>query len=282
MNNSLSNPQPVKGFVFWTPPKQRQRWGDPDCLPHINWGDLFFDLFYVAAAYNLAYVLYNSPSAEGFLFFTGLFGPILLEWFQRTLFDARFLWGDDPFHRAFEVLHLCALSFAVVHIRPVSSMIDPTQPDMLYFSTGAVCLACMNIYRSLEVIFSVVGEDAAKHGEKRWLIGFTFQLAFYLGALVKSGIAHFGGGEHTVNYDYGNRRLDITNACSRILNPVPERDLAEGPVEKDRIPIILLLCGWSISMTFVVIRAYFVEQPNGEHKKFNVPMNVGTLHRDDI
>lgn len=48
VSNSLSFPQPVRRVVFWTPPKQRQRWGDADVLPHINWGDLFFDLFYVA------------------------------------------------------------------------------------------------------------------------------------------------------------------------------------------------------------------------------------------
>jgi hypothetical protein len=34
-------------------PVQHQQWDDNQVLPHINWGDLFFDLFYVAAAYNL-------------------------------------------------------------------------------------------------------------------------------------------------------------------------------------------------------------------------------------
>ncbi len=48
MSNSLSFPKPVRRVVFWTRPKQRQKWGDDDVLPHINWGDLFFDLFYVA------------------------------------------------------------------------------------------------------------------------------------------------------------------------------------------------------------------------------------------
>lgn len=38
---------------FYRPPLQRHRWHEEICLPHINWGDLFFDLFYVGAAYNL-------------------------------------------------------------------------------------------------------------------------------------------------------------------------------------------------------------------------------------
>jgi hypothetical protein len=34
---------------FRQPPKQRQKWGDTQILPHVNWGDLFFDLFYVVS-----------------------------------------------------------------------------------------------------------------------------------------------------------------------------------------------------------------------------------------
>jgi hypothetical protein len=38
---------------FYSPPVQRQRYGDDTVLPHVGWGDLFFDLFYVGAAFNL-------------------------------------------------------------------------------------------------------------------------------------------------------------------------------------------------------------------------------------
>jgi len=52
VSNSLSFPKPVARLVFWTRPKQRQRWGDVDSHCHINWGDLFFDLFYVACEWT--------------------------------------------------------------------------------------------------------------------------------------------------------------------------------------------------------------------------------------
>ncbi len=245
----------------------------------------FFSCFLLtsaaAAAYNLSYVLYYSPSAEGFLYFIGTFGPILLEWFQRTSFDSRFLWGDDPFHRGFELVHLCALSLAVVHIRPVSAMSDPTRPEMFEFTLGIVCLAVLNMYRSLEVVVAVDGEEATKLGEQKWLVGFFIQLAFYLAAAVKSGIAYLGSKDGDDYDDYGHRRLEsLTNACSRILNLPSDRDLAEVTVEKDHVPIILCLCGWSISLALVVIRAYLFEKKDGEHKKFNVPMNIGTLTTD--
>lgn len=42
-----------KNAAWYLPPVQRQRWCDDQILPHVNWGDLFFDLFYVGAAYNL-------------------------------------------------------------------------------------------------------------------------------------------------------------------------------------------------------------------------------------
>jgi len=38
---------------WYNPPIQRQRWDEDQVLPHVNWGDIFFDLFYVGAAFNL-------------------------------------------------------------------------------------------------------------------------------------------------------------------------------------------------------------------------------------
>ena len=43
----------ILGTLWYDPPIQRQRWDEEQFLPHVNWGDLFFDLFYVGAAINL-------------------------------------------------------------------------------------------------------------------------------------------------------------------------------------------------------------------------------------
>jgi hypothetical protein len=40
---------PEKLMPLFTPPKQRQRWGDNQVHPHTDWGCVFFDLFFVAA-----------------------------------------------------------------------------------------------------------------------------------------------------------------------------------------------------------------------------------------
>lgn len=34
---------------WYAPPIQRQRWNEDHVLPHVDWGDLFYDLFYVGA-----------------------------------------------------------------------------------------------------------------------------------------------------------------------------------------------------------------------------------------
>ena len=46
---------------FRKPPIQRQRWGDTQVLPHVNWGDIFFDLFYVVSC-EAAMQLYSENS----------------------------------------------------------------------------------------------------------------------------------------------------------------------------------------------------------------------------
>jgi hypothetical protein len=44
-HRSLSDQMP-----WYTPPIQRQRWGEEQLPHHTEWGDIFFDLFYVASA----------------------------------------------------------------------------------------------------------------------------------------------------------------------------------------------------------------------------------------
>ena len=41
--------QTKKMMPLFSRPKQRQRWGDNQAHPHTDWGDIFFDLFFVAA-----------------------------------------------------------------------------------------------------------------------------------------------------------------------------------------------------------------------------------------
>lgn len=61
----------------FAPPRQRQKWGDTQILPRTNWGDIFFDLFYVGAAYNAGNIIVASPTGMGLLYFLGAFVPLV-------------------------------------------------------------------------------------------------------------------------------------------------------------------------------------------------------------
>ena len=52
-NENVTDQKHHGSTPFYLPPIQRQRWCEDQILPHVNWGDLFFDLFYVGAAFNL-------------------------------------------------------------------------------------------------------------------------------------------------------------------------------------------------------------------------------------
>ena len=78
------NKQLVSKPSWYSPPAQRIRWGGDQCLQHVDWGDLFFDLFYVAAVYNLG-VLGLSGFTTGehlrsAIYFLGSLGPLLSCW----------------------------------------------------------------------------------------------------------------------------------------------------------------------------------------------------------
>ena len=119
---------------WYQAPVQLQRWGDTQILPHVNWGDLFFDLFYVGAAYNLGNLLRNERTLRGVLYFSTLFLNVTSIWFDKLMFDARFNVGNDLFHRGVEVLQLAALATAIVHINSVAEMSDTKEnPDMFVF-----------------------------------------------------------------------------------------------------------------------------------------------------
>jgi hypothetical protein len=105
----------------------------------VNWGDLFFDLFYVAAAYNVGNIIKYSPTSQGFLYFVGCFWAVMYMWLDKMHYDARFYTHDDIYHRLFEVAVLVVLATAVLHIRPVEFLSSPS----VFVDMFAYCLACV-------------------------------------------------------------------------------------------------------------------------------------------
>ena len=74
---------------LFSPPRQRQKWGSDQILPHVNWGDLFFRP--VLRCRILQPGKYPGerlyPSPLGVLYFLGRFFPVLYFWFSKMMYD---------------------------------------------------------------------------------------------------------------------------------------------------------------------------------------------------
>jgi len=233
----------------WSPPKQRQRWGETHILPISAWGQIFFDLFYVGGAYNLGNVLKSSKDVRGILYFCGAGFPVMMMWFDKMHFDARFTTrpGHDSVHRIVEVLQLCCVATALSRIRSVDTLSNSCEhTDMFQFSLSLFLNSMINISRYIEVALFVVGDPVAKVAAKRDIRWRIVPTLFFLGAACESGIFLY-----TENAE-----------C----------------IPSDR-PIWFCLFGW---VSWVVVRycGDVVFRPKGRYREISVPMNVHfCMHR---
>ena len=107
---------------LYSRPLQRQKWGDDVAAQHSEWGDLFYDLFYVAAAYNLGNLLTSALDPnyfkKGIVYFVAIFGSLYIAWEESVLYQSRYATGDY-YHQFVNLLRLLFVSLSVIHIDPV-------------------------------------------------------------------------------------------------------------------------------------------------------------------
>jgi low temperature requirement protein LtrA len=125
---------PPRYFALFKPPRQMHHWGQPQPHPHTNWFDLFFDLIFVGAAFQLGTLLEASCSAEGVLYFASLFLSLYCAWLNKLGFDAR-VDADDLMHKALDIVEALSVCAAALHIGSGSARHTPVQ-DMQDRDTG--------------------------------------------------------------------------------------------------------------------------------------------------
>ena len=255
-------------------------------LPHTNWGDLFFYLFYVAAAYNLSQIILNDPTRQGILYFCGLFGPIMAEWFYRMSFDSRFALSDDPVHRLAEVVHLCFLATAVVHIRTVDVMSHPTEyPDMFAYALGLLLMSTMNICKNLELYIWVDGEAAAKQVAKRDVLHHACQGSLYLAATINAGLEYYGHSDGEKRYeneiDDGHRSLMQRLLANETYAATDSYGYYKESTMTD-IPVWLCLGGYLFMAVHYLVMVLFCFPGGGRHKLISVPMNIDCKFKCEV
>mmetsp|Transcript_25014 Transcript_25014/g.70210 ORF Transcript_25014/g.70210 Transcript_25014/m.70210 type:complete len:631 (-) Transcript_25014:114-2006(-) len=268
-------------LLFYSRPRQRQRWGDQQILPRLNWGDLFFDLFYVAAAYNTSNILVDSPSAEGLLYFVTTFVSVMQVWQLRMYFDGCYVVGDDLYHRFLELFGLCALASAVVHIRTVDVMSNPKENvEMFAFSVSIAVARAIMMLRQVELYQYGIGDPALKTVAVRDTLYNTLSISFLLAAAIISGLEFFGDDDNNnydgadANYDSGKMRFLAGDSAGK------DTGYASYETSTTDLPIWLLLIAFFAHFGLFSGHVIFCFPKNGEHKKIVVPMNVDfSIHR---
>lgn len=261
--------------ILTDPPMQRQKWGDREMLPHVNWGDLFFDLFYVAAAYNLANVIKYDPNWMGLFYMLAMFFPVFANFWQLKMFyDSKFQIPNDIIHRGLEIISICALATSVMNIQPKSYMSHGSdEPELFLFCLGNVISLTVHTILLGEIkFFRVHNKDGpvprdgparlAAGGDlrKHILPNFSFSLAAFIWA------AYLYYGHDIASYmQPHNRQLGVSSSDY-------------GPVHN--APVILLILGWASRPIVKLITINFCQHRSKDYKLVTVPMNINfIIHR---
>ena len=245
--------RPTQRVVLYSPPQQRQKWGDSQVLPRVNWFDLFFDLFYVGATYNVSSILYNAPNVRGLLYATGTFLPVMNIWMERTHYEGRYVMGDDLFHRLSIILAFTLVGFTIANIRTVDILADASNKSSIFFFT--LMLVIERIYASLlylELYFYGVGQPQQIKGAAiRDCVHSNYSLPFYFVAMIISALKYFGGADDSSI----NRRFtaDTTSYNSN-----------DGTTD---LPISLCLIGCVVKLLSYAFMIIFCLPKDGRHKE---------------
>lgn len=148
--------RPPRFFTLFKKPRQMQRWGESQGHPHTNWFDLFFDLVFVGAAFQLGTLLKNNVDAMGVLYFVAIFFSLFQAWMNKLQYDSRIV-ADDVAHKCLDMTEALLVCAAALHIgggkttTPVEDMQKRETGHAWGFSLCCVMLRVLDAVRWNEV-----------------------------------------------------------------------------------------------------------------------------------
>lgn len=196
---------------WYNRPVQRQRWDDDQVLPHINWGDLFFDLFYVAAAYNLGGMLISAMNTtdwpKGVVYFIGIFGPLYNIWENDVVYSSRYTLVDYA-HRLIAVVRFFCVCFAVLSIKPIHLLGDKKSVETFCLTFSLFLESIMQLGLHAELYFYGEGDRMAikNHTYRKIVSQFVPVSLTYAAAALIAGISFFSAESHDEAYDHGHSK----------------------------------------------------------------------------
>jgi hypothetical protein len=256
--------QGPEDLPFYSPPRQRQRWGDTQIAPHTNWGDIFFDLFYVAAAYNLGTVLSTDPTATGLMYTVALFFPILSLWLFKTYYDARFYYHDDVFHRGYEIALLMGLATAVLHIKPVKFLSQPTvYQDIYMYGVGLSVASLLAVGKLVEIMACqrYMKSQTGLHPEAFTAVIFDFWSYLTTGLVYAAATGYAGWRFHRTSIQDDNDRQLL-----RSLDAASAEEAPHSLRETDHVTVWILLAGLVKTVAMYLIRLANKMNSKHDHK----------------
>jgi hypothetical protein len=251
---------------FYSRPYQRQRWGAKQVLPHINWADLFFDLFFVALASNLGIMLItvmesSTDMLRGLIYFIGCFGPLFNVWENKTKYEARYTVSDHA-HQIFDILRFFVVGFAVLHVKSMTLLTDPKSIETFLISFCLFVESILSWVQNLELYFFADGDRTAiQNNAKRKIIQNSVFDAFYLAATLLSGVMYLSDGYDDHHYDNDD-------------NHAPIWELSDLPLTLCCASYLLRICSQ------IGISVYHNSHKRNDFQNYFVPHNIEYLiHR---
>jgi len=252
--------------IFAVSPKQRQRWGETQHLPHVVWGDIFYDLFYVAAAYNCGYMLYYHPDWNGVLYFLGCYGPTYSNfWFNKMLYDSKFEESGNFSNFLFETIQMLLLATSVLHSQNAYYMSKGSKYYYMFAFCGANTAAIfLYLIRYIKIALGWVrNADSAKTAAKFEILRI---IPTFVTMICATNIAYqtlFSKSKYD-DYDGGNKDFEKVS-----------RMLADSYVIKDpkNMPIYLCFATWFID-PFTRFFVNFVLISKRNYRTRDVPIHV--------
>lgn len=154
---------PTENFEFYRAPTQMVHWGEPQILPHTNWFDLFFDLIYVATAFQLGTLLSYNVDQVGITYFLAMFYTMLGSWHAKLSFDSR-IDATDGFHKVVDIAEALLVATSALHIEGhLSDIRDLRTHSALGFSISTFSLRCLTALRWHEV--AKVGDEVSNEAK---------------------------------------------------------------------------------------------------------------------
>jgi hypothetical protein len=199
----------------------------------------------------------------------GTFFSVQQIWALKMGYDARFVVEDDLYHRFFEIAALAALASAVVHIRPVEILSDPSHHLAMFgFSLSMVVAQVLQILRYVELYFAGKGErQVLKTLSKREVGMLTMLLVLQIAATVIAGMAYFGK-------DHDDRLRSLAEVAATTASTTEyegETSNYEAATETSvtNVPIWLSLLVPVSYWAVLTFRVIFLFPNDGSHKKMS-------------